>query len=126
GTSTSSYASVMDSRCAPAPVSLCLAFFFSSRRRHTICYRDWSSDVCSSDLTQTRLTSGADNEGSAGSGSFESRDEGLVVAFAFEIGRASCRERGWIWWGSVEWNDQKSARRGNTIAGLVQRTCDKL
>src|SRR3989337_4197730 len=22
----------------------------SSRRRHTICYRDWSSDVCSSDL----------------------------------------------------------------------------
>src|SRR5207245_4977363 len=25
-------------------------FFFSSRRRHTRCYRDWSSDVCSSDL----------------------------------------------------------------------------
>src|SRR5207245_3378848 len=25
-------------------------FFFSSRRRHTSCYRDWSSDVCSSDL----------------------------------------------------------------------------
>src|SRR5207245_8689255 len=23
----------------------------SSRRRHTRCYRDWSSDVCSSDLT---------------------------------------------------------------------------
>src|SRR6266542_2338055 len=28
---------------------MCL-FFFSSRRRHTRCYRDWSSDVCSSDL----------------------------------------------------------------------------
>src|SRR3989449_4493295 len=27
-------------------------FFFSSRRRHTRCSRDWSSDVCSSDLTQ--------------------------------------------------------------------------
>src|SRR5207245_5443861 len=26
-------------------------FFFSSRRRHTRCYRDWSSDVCSSDLS---------------------------------------------------------------------------
>src|SRR5690606_8602230 len=25
-------------------------FFFSSRRRHTIFSRDWSSDVCSSDL----------------------------------------------------------------------------
>src|SRR5216684_748348 len=27
-------------------------FFFSSRRRHTRCSRDWSSDVCSSDLVQ--------------------------------------------------------------------------
>ena len=27
-------------------------FFFSSRRRHTRCSRDWSSDVCSSDLTR--------------------------------------------------------------------------
>src|SRR2546422_421726 len=31
-------------------VWLCLFFFFSSRRRHTRCSRDWSSDVCSSDL----------------------------------------------------------------------------
>src|SRR5437762_7352392 len=28
-------------------------FFFSSRRRHTIYIGDWSSDVCSSDLTFT-------------------------------------------------------------------------
>src|SRR5207253_3662436 len=28
----------------------CLFFFFSSRRRHTRWPRDWSSDVCSSDL----------------------------------------------------------------------------
>src|SRR5262245_38531954 len=28
-----------------------LFFFFSSRRRHTRCLSDWSSDVCSSDLT---------------------------------------------------------------------------
>src|SRR6266513_1468520 len=27
-------------------------FFFSSRRRHTISKRDWSSDVCSSDLAR--------------------------------------------------------------------------
>src|SRR5206468_7459811 len=27
-------------------------FFFSSRRRHTRSDRDWSSDVCSSDLDQ--------------------------------------------------------------------------
>src|SRR2546430_7761337 len=30
---------------------LCSFFFFSSRRRHTIFDCDWSSDVCSSDLT---------------------------------------------------------------------------
>src|SRR3712207_7780505 len=27
-----------------------MLFFFSSRRRHTRYWRDWSSDVCSSDL----------------------------------------------------------------------------
>src|SRR6266699_6229075 len=31
-------------------VLYCIMFFFSSRRRHTRCGRDWSSDVCSSDL----------------------------------------------------------------------------
>src|SRR2546429_2267091 len=30
-------------------------FFFSSRRRHTRCSRDWSSDVCSSDLYWRRI-----------------------------------------------------------------------
>src|SRR5690349_23436369 len=32
-------------------VSCIFFFFFSSRRRHTRSLRDWSSDVCSSDLT---------------------------------------------------------------------------
>src|SRR3712207_8114943 len=36
-------------------------FFFSSRRRHTRYWRDWSSDVCSSDLSQDG--SGQDLEG---------------------------------------------------------------
>src|SRR5437899_12887535 len=30
-------------------------FFFSSRRRHTRCLSDWSSDVCSSDLRRILL-----------------------------------------------------------------------
>src|SRR5207249_8083897 len=30
-------------------------FFFSSRRRHTRSKRDWSSDVCSSDLFSSRV-----------------------------------------------------------------------
>src|SRR5262245_63753634 len=32
-------------------------FFFSSRRRHTRCLSDWSSDVCSSDLCVRYITS---------------------------------------------------------------------
>src|SRR5579883_3001258 len=39
--------------CLPANVKFCkkcVFFFFSSRRRHTSFSRDWSSDVCSSDL----------------------------------------------------------------------------
>src|SRR5256884_4614618 len=34
-------------------------FFFSSRRRHTRCSRDWSSDVCSSDLDLLDAGAGA-------------------------------------------------------------------
>src|SRR6266436_9091721 len=33
-------------------------FFFSSRRRHTSCSRDWSSDVCSSDRGHARRRRG--------------------------------------------------------------------
>src|SRR3712207_7966358 len=36
-------------------VSLHFFFFFSSRRRHTRYWRDWSSDVCSSDLQSGQL-----------------------------------------------------------------------
>src|SRR5207249_8659809 len=40
-------------------VSLVLYFFFSSRRRHTRSKRDWSSDVCSSDLGSGEPSYGA-------------------------------------------------------------------
>src|SRR2546429_1387105 len=43
----------------------CFFFFFSSRRRHTRCSRDWSSDVCSSDLLAGMYGIGVDpNDGS--------------------------------------------------------------
>src|SRR5947209_9560840 len=41
-------------------------FFFSSRRRHTRYWRDWSSDVCSSDLGFGQLLV-ASGEAAAGS-----------------------------------------------------------
>src|SRR5690349_23209566 len=72
-------------------------FFFSSRRRHTRSLRDWSSDVCSSDLVTSRRRadgstprrweewvkeSGTTHDGPRNQGNRE------------QIGRASCRERG--------------------------------
>src|SRR5258705_9025791 len=88
-----------------------LFFFFSSRRRHTRCLSDWSSDVCSSDL-QTLLENGlvdqlnfVVNPVMAGSGttlfrpgkrtnlrltSVTQRRNGVVIP----IGKASGRERG--------------------------------
>src|SRR5690606_40843150 len=41
------------------------SFFFSSRRRHTIFSRDWSSDVCSSDLQLVLRQGGQHLVGSA-------------------------------------------------------------
>src|SRR6266498_743318 len=48
-------------------------FFFSSRRRHTRCGRDWSSDVCSSDLHRL-------GEDGVGAGLPGARDVGFAVA----------------------------------------------
>src|SRR3712207_8744247 len=48
--------------------------FFSSRRRHTRYWRDWSSDVCSSDLI-TRLSDGV------------TEDHDTMTPEAFEGGR---------------------------------------
>src|SRR5437660_8528228 len=45
-------------------------FFFSSRRRHTRWPRDWSSDVCSSDLTKAGAV-------------FEGRVPGADITFNF-------------------------------------------
>src|SRR5690554_1275989 len=40
-------------RCTSYSKRILIFFFFSSRRRHTRCGHDWSSDVCSSDLGLT-------------------------------------------------------------------------
>src|SRR5690625_3331581 len=40
--------------CRIVRLLLSLLFFFSSRRRHTRWPRDWSSDVCSSDLSHSK------------------------------------------------------------------------
>src|SRR5690606_40048622 len=93
-------------------------FFFSSRRRHTRFSRDWSSDVCSSDLIVTlKLPPGtrvSEKSLSAELGigrtpvrealkrlaqertiTIHPRSGAVISAIDVdEIGRASCRERG--------------------------------
>src|SRR5699024_11735857 len=44
--------------CISPSSLLSSVFFFSSRRRHTSSKRDWSSDVCSSDLCLIKLYPG--------------------------------------------------------------------
>src|SRR5699024_11510378 len=82
-------------------------FFFSSRRRHTRSKRDWSSDVCSSDLSTSFRPSFSRLQQRLGL--TRERDveharkdvEVHVMLFdllvrggdSLQIGRASCRER---------------------------------
>src|SRR5207247_6235801 len=94
---------------------LFLLICFPSRRRHTSSTRDWSSDVCSSDLTFLKMGAlaalviaafvlpggGAANfqplwpAGSAGAWIRPFGVAMIGVLWAYdEIGRASCRERG--------------------------------
>src|SRR5204862_2814913 len=78
-------------------------FFFSSRRRHTSSLRDWSSDVCSSDLfcgsvPGTLAIHSPLESCAARSEVFLSLRSSAAVlpaatSAAAEIGRASCRER---------------------------------
>src|SRR5438105_3350513 len=76
------------------------SFFFSSRRRHTRSTRDWSSDVCSSDLLRVPLLAALprDSEWLAVLAQV-AETVALIGAHPAaepvyeEIGRASCRER---------------------------------
>src|SRR2546421_4246045 len=86
-------------------------FFFSSRRRHTRSDRDWSSDVCSSDLAdvpeidaegaQLAVQMRALHADALGELSHLAVTQqqlllqvgALELLARLEIGRASCRER---------------------------------
>src|SRR5690625_7806772 len=83
-------------------------FFFSSRRRHTRWPRDWSSDVCSSDLTVIGWPAPNKQNTGAIHGAAIGTEE--ITATKQQIGRASCRERA------------ESAARGGSIETKKERT----
>src|SRR5687768_17648550 len=107
-------------------------FFFSSRRRHTRCSRDWSSDVCSSDLpapipmvgipsasvTWAAMRAGTDSSTIANdpapSSARASASSWRALA-AVEIGRASCRERVWVWVVAVDGVKKKMGERDDWV-----------
>src|SRR5437879_11319059 len=80
-------------------------FFFSSRRRHTRYIGDWSSDVCSSDLCSTRYFPPILRGAVGGKYLVLQLPTGEVVTggnlLESEIGRASCRERVYMYVGAV-------------------------
>src|SRR5437868_14858087 len=105
-------------------------YFFSSRRRHTRSKRDWSSDVCSSDLADRALRDRAACRRIEGGKNVLTLDveavhviEHAVIGFCDnghrpeEIGRASCRERGEIAGGGVA-----GKRRNKTREAVVRGT----
>src|SRR5690625_7777751 len=82
-------------------VLVLILFFFSSRRRHTRWPRDWSSDVCSSDLNRPKpcccsfaKTDSTDNIKSVNKYSvLNILIKRVMIKEVLKIGRASCRER---------------------------------
>src|SRR5256712_6616333 len=59
---------------------IAMYFFFSSRRRHTRSDRDWSSDVCSSDLVYRRLEARGEIRGGRFVGGFSGEQYALPEA----------------------------------------------
>ena len=68
-------------------------FFFSSRRRHTRYWRDWSSDVCSSDLTGIYMHLKAEEKIDIDDLMKTIEVTKMSEELFNQIGRASCRER---------------------------------
>src|SRR3989337_4028776 len=97
--------------------SFFFVFLLSSRRRHTRCYRDWSSDVCSSGLQPRRDPPAVRPRGC---------DDGPWPERHAEIGRAAWRGRGEISVGAGSLKKKKKTqtkRRPIPCSASLTSTC---
>src|SRR2546422_10225566 len=101
----------------------CFFFFFSSRRRHTRCSRDWSSDVCSSDLAlmrirrnQVRAAEPLDEEAAGGHGPVSGVPARIDLERAFE--QLSETSRAVVWLHDVEGytHEEIAEQMGKTVS----------
>src|SRR6266536_4328703 len=102
--------------------SLLFFFFFSSRRRHTRSTRDWSSDVCSSDLTAAVPASRAGGVRGRGAGK-EHPERGSATGAVLDPG-ASAVEVGEL--GDQRQADPRAGRVGGDVAALMEGLEDLL
>src|SRR5437867_13335455 len=98
-----------------------MSFFFSSRRRHTISYGDWSSDVCSSDLLLGNLSRVLPG-GVHAQIDWNAWERPPVFHWLAEqgveeeSGRASCRERVEVSVGAVGATEKQSRKHATAAA----------
>src|SRR5438046_9962673 len=93
-----------------------LFFFFSSRRRHTRLVSDWSSDVCSSDLTDSWEENIDERHPHALPPARPvARRRGRILSRPWhEIGRASCRGKSVDLGGRRIFKKKEKTRKGGT------------
>src|SRR2546422_5560854 len=99
-------------------------FFFSSRRRHTRCSRDWSSDVCSSDLggMQIALVVAANQFAVLGKGHITFLDAGAHARARFMAFLGVLRE---LQSAAAPVTDRKGRLAERALAALLQPALER-
>src|SRR5205814_4924328 len=90
-------------------------FFFSSRRRHTRCLSDWSSDVCSSDLQNSESEQKHSAGGRTFAGGNHGRREGPLPGYRRSIGDS--RYRCFLFHSTIAEPSRSEERRVGKVRG---------
>src|SRR6185295_20044168 len=95
-------------------------FFFSSRRRHTRYWRDWSSDVCSSDLPRAAAAA-RPPPGGVGAVPLAPETPGAGRSEERRVGK-ECRSRWWRYHSKKKLGADSCAREEHGERLVARRT----